>query len=205
MRDPQERLAELEALVAELRTRLLAVEERLSPSPAGGAPRATFLQKAASQAEEGDSAGSATPSPSGELSLSGSVQVGDQSYRLRIRESTRPFFEAAPKQLAQLFTALGSPHRIIIMRTLCEGPRTALQLQEALGMSSVGQLYHHLRELVAVGLVTQQPRSAYTIAPAKLMWIYLILAVGYHLMPAHLGDLPAEPTPDPESEVPGEP
>lgn len=202
MRDPQDRLTDLEELVADLRARLVALEGRTSTSVVQGAPSETFLQRAAPPAES-DTTLHPTPSPYGELSLSGSVQVGDQSYRLRIRERTQPFFDAPPEQLAQLFAGLGSPHRIVILRTLCEGPHTALQLQEVLGMASVGQLYHHLKELVAIGLVTQQRRSAYAIAPAKIMWIYLILMVGYHLMPPDLGDLPAAPPADQAGEAPG--
>jgi hypothetical protein len=43
------------------------------------------------------------------------------------------------------------------------GPRTSQQLRAELDDASVGQLYHHLRELLAVGLITQPARSQYAI------------------------------------------
>jgi predicted transcriptional regulator len=93
----------------------------------------------------------------------------------------QPIFAASPEMLAQLFAALANAHRVIILRTLYEGPRTSQQLQELLGMTSAGQLYHHLKELLATGLILQRGRSAYTIEPTKVVPICLALMMAFCL------------------------
>ena len=71
--------------------------------------------------------------------------------------------DADPDLVAKVFAALASPARITVLRALLGGPRTSQQLRAELDDASVGQLYHHLRELLAVGLITQPARSQYAI------------------------------------------
>jgi hypothetical protein len=173
MPDPQDRLTALEEQVADLRTRLKALEEGLSlaapnlpmlpPLPAG---RESFQEEGALQ---------------GTLSGEGSIQFAERRLQWRQSLTLQPIFAASPEVLAQLFAALSNSHRVIILRTLCEGPRTSQQLQELLGMGSAGQLYHHLKELLATGLILQRGRSAYTIEPTKVVPVCLALMMAFCL------------------------
>jgi ArsR family transcriptional regulator len=173
MPDSENRLTALEKQVADLQMRLTALEEK-RPRSAPGLPPLPALPGLPSSPvereplEEGETL-------QGVLSCEGSVQFAEQDVRWRQRLALQSVFAASPELLAQLFAALSSPHRVIILRTLYEGPRTSQQLQELLGMGSAGQLYHHLKELLAMGLILQRGRSAYTIEPTKVIPICIAL------------------------------
>ena len=188
MADQQDRLAALEEQVTVLRDRLTAVEEQLSAAVSAGAPMTSFLARTAVSPNDREAPTSQQGTIQGTLSYAGTIQLAGRPFHFQQRLPARSLFEAAPDLLAQLFAALASPHRVIILRTLCEKPCTAQQLQEVLGMGSAGQLYHHLKELLAAGLITQRERSsAYTIEPAKVIPICAALLVAFSLATFPLG------------------
>lgn len=49
-------------------------------------------------------------------------------------------------------------------------------------MSSPGQLYHHLKELLAAGLIVQQGRSGYAIAPRSVIALCMALMAALDLL-----------------------
>ena len=49
-------------------------------------------------------------------------------------------------------------------------------------MSSPGQLYHHLKELLAAGLIVQQGRSGYAIAPRSVIALSMALMAASDLL-----------------------
>lgn len=181
MSDPPDRLTDLEEQVAVLRARLTALEQLVSSHMQEGAASAAPLVRAAVLPPDREPRASRTGFIEGTLNYTGSIQIGEQPYRFRQTLTAQSIFEAAPELLAPIFAALSSPHRIIILRTLCERPCTAQQLQEVLGMGSAGQLYHHLKELQAVGLVTQRERSAYMIEPTKVIPVCVALMIALSL------------------------
>ncbi|HZG88676.1 MAG TPA: helix-turn-helix domain-containing protein [Pseudonocardia sp.] len=64
-----------------------------------------------------------------------------------------------------VLAALGHPARVRIVRALLAGgPSGTAALQEAAGLASTGQLYHHLRSLTHSGLVEQDTRGSYRVA-----------------------------------------
>jgi ArsR family transcriptional regulator, arsenate/arsenite/antimonite-responsive transcriptional repressor len=64
-----------------------------------------------------------------------------------------------------VLAALGHPARVRIVRALLAGgPSGTGALQEAAGLASTGQLYHHLRSLTHSGLVEQDARGSYRVA-----------------------------------------
>jgi hypothetical protein len=169
MPDPPDRMTALEAEVAALQARLAAVEGQLSSFALEGDPGALFQARRSALPPHQDLPAGQTEPVQGTLSYSGTLQRGERPLRFRQSLSVQSLVEAPPDLLAPIFAALASPHRVILLRTLCERPCTAQQLQEVLGMNSAGQLYHHLKELLAAGLITQRERnSAYTMAPEKL-------------------------------------
>jgi ArsR family transcriptional regulator, arsenate/arsenite/antimonite-responsive transcriptional repressor len=188
MADLQDRLSALEEQVAALQTRLTALEEQLSAAVSAGVPMISFQARTAVSPKDREAPTSQEGTIQGTLSYGGTIQLAGRPFHFQQRLPAQSLFEAAPDLLAQMFAALASPHRIIILRTLCEKPCTAQQLQEVLGMGSAGQLYHHLKELLAAGLITQRERSsAYTIEPAKVIPICAALLVAFSLATFPLG------------------
>jgi ArsR family transcriptional regulator len=58
---------------------------------------------------------------------------------------------------------------------LTDGPRGTGPLQEAAGLASTGQLYHHLRSLTHCGLVEQDGRGSYRVAPRAVVPALVLL------------------------------
>ena len=77
---------------------------------------------------------------------------------------------------AGVLAALGNPVRLEIVRRLLLGGVTVQQLQEMPELGTTGQLYHHLRELQAAGLVMQRRRGRYGVAPDKVVPSLIIIA-----------------------------
>jgi DNA-binding transcriptional ArsR family regulator len=187
--EAHDRIAGLEEQIAALGRRVAALEEQRGPTPPRPVSAATagfdataFMQRCSGPPyEEGTVRGA--------LTYMGFAQFAEKRYLVR-REAPLPaLFAADPAPLAQLFAALASPHRLIVLRTLCAGPRTSQQLQEVLGMSSPGQLYHHLKELLAAGLIVQQGRSGYAIAPRSVIALCMaLMAASDLLVPGTGGD-----------------
>jgi ArsR family transcriptional regulator len=183
MQQSQDRLTALEQQVAAQEERLRALEARLSSAPLAASCSTGTLPfdletlhppHSDLPAQEG--------SRQGMLSYSGFAQFDQQRYQLARQQTLPALFDMSPEPLAQVFAALANPHRILILRALCDGPRSSQSLQEVLGMSSTGQLYHHLKELLAAGLIIQHGRSGYSIDPVKLIPICVALTVASHLM-----------------------
>jgi ArsR family transcriptional regulator len=196
MQGSQDRLATLEQQMAAVQERLRVLEAQLTPAPPEASlakptplfdPMTVSSQSTGLLSQEGNWPGM--------LSYRGVAQLARQRYQFQRQHALSIVFDASPEPLAQLFAALASPHRIVILRTLWDGPRSSQSLQEAVGMSSTGQLYHHLKELLAAGLIIQRGGRDYTLAPAKRMLICLALAIASDLM---TGDQKEEAPPDHE-------
>ncbi|RZT87007.1 DNA-binding transcriptional ArsR family regulator [Pseudonocardia sediminis] len=74
-----------------------------------------------------------------------------------------------------VLSALGHPVRVRIVRSLLRGPRGTAELGEAAELASTGQLYHHLRALTHCGLVEQDGRGSYRIAPRTVVPALVLL------------------------------
>ena len=85
-----------------------------------------------------------------------------------------PLLATRSDRIAQTLAALGSEQRLTLLRALIAKPRSAQELQAALGATSPGPLYHHLKELVALGLVEQPERSEYRI---RARYVVPLLAI----------------------------
>jgi DNA-binding transcriptional ArsR family regulator len=180
--EADDRIAALEEQITALGRRVAALEEQRGPAP----PRSVSVVTADFDATAFKQRCSGPPYEEGTLrgalTYTGFAQFAEKRYLVR-REAPLPtLFAADPAPWAQLFAALASPHRLIVLRTLCAGPRTSQQLQEVLGMSSPGQLYHHLKELLAVGLIVQQGRSGYAIASRAVIALCMALMVASDLL-----------------------
>jgi DNA-binding transcriptional ArsR family regulator len=116
-------------------------------------------------------------SAAGVVRYAGEVHLhGDVSWSIAYDAADALDLDDEPR-LAVL-AALGHPARVRIVRALLAGgPSGTGALQEAAGLASTGQLYHHLRSLTHSGLVEQDARGSYRIAgPAVVPTLVLLVA-----------------------------
>lgn len=210
----------LEARVAELEQRLARLEEHVAagvtrgPSPpatsgaargpSAGGPFDVFDLLRSRSAAGADSGGS-----TGTVLYAGSVSFGDRRYLWAREHAAGDVASARWAVAAPLLERLGSAARLALLAALLAGPRSRRELQEALGETSTGHLYHHLRELQAAGLLLQPRRGEYEIASQAVVPLMTIVAAAMDLGdPAELARYdPAdeESAPKPESESEPEP
>ena len=180
---PRDRLAALEEQISGLQERVAALEAKLASRPPRRAiSQATLDFDAAAFEQRYSGPPYAEGSLRGAITYTGFAQF-DQKRNMEHRERDLPsLFAIDPASLAPIFAALASPHRLTVLRALCAGPRSRQELQEVLGVSSSGHLYHHLKELLATGLVVQQGRSAYAIPRTQIISICVALMVAADLL-----------------------
>jgi hypothetical protein len=206
--DNNSRLNQLQRQLEQVTGRLAALEqaaarapEHTPPAPAAGggggagtAPAAgggagagpvTFRSQAAFP-------GAGFPGPAGfpdmtgdeaVFSYSGQGPFGPDGRVLATHKRARlsDVMNADADSVARVFTALGSPARITLLRALLNGPRSSQELRRELDDPSAGQLYHHLRELLAAGLVVQPARSVYAIPRGNQVDLCIQIAVAANL------------------------
>ncbi|MEW6724471.1 MAG: winged helix-turn-helix domain-containing protein [Bacillota bacterium] len=90
--------------------------------------------------------------------------------------------------VAQFLAPLGSEQRVALMKVMADGGLTSRELSERTGLST-GQLYHHLRELAAVGYLLTRERNSYELTARGKR----VLLVGLALAQS-LGRSPVEPS-----------
>lgn len=146
---------------ADLAARLAEVERRLALlEGASGAP--------APVAEDDG------PDP-GWVHYRGEVALhGDVTWDITLDATTAVGLADEPR--VAVLAALGHPARArIVEALLVSGPSGTTALQEAAGLASTGQLYHHLRALTHCGLVDQDGRGSYRIAPRTVVPALVLL------------------------------
>jgi DNA-binding transcriptional ArsR family regulator len=82
--------------------------------------------------------------------------------------------DADPTAAVAALSALAHPVRLQLLHKVLHGERTVADLSEGLGTS--GQLYHHLRQLVAEGWLATSGRGVYDVPPARVVPLVTLLA-----------------------------
>ena len=73
-------------------------------------------------------------------------------------------------------TALAHPVRLLLLREVLHGARTAAQLSAHPSLGTSGQLYHHLRLLVSAGWLRSSARGQYDVPADRVVPLLTILA-----------------------------
>jgi DNA-binding transcriptional ArsR family regulator len=81
---------------------------------------------------------------------------------------------ADPTRAVAVLSALAHPVRLQLLHRVLHGGRTVAELSEGLGTS--GQLYHHLRQLVAEGWLATSGRGVYDVPSARVVPLVTLLA-----------------------------
>jgi DNA-binding transcriptional ArsR family regulator len=134
----------------------------------------------------------------GAVAYAGSATLGEGEVLWAGEHGLPDIWDLEPAGLARLMAALGHPTRLALVRALLVGARTSQELQAVIGSESAGQLYHHLKDLLSVGVVDQTGRSLYRISASRVVPLLVILAAA--------GDVasPHEPSGEPASPEPEE-
>ncbi|MCK7637529.1 winged helix-turn-helix domain-containing protein [Corynebacterium sp. P7202] len=126
-----------------------------------------------------------TPEPStpgGEGAITGSIRYGGEltapdSLRWTITLDADTARLLPRQKVAETLTAVSSPARMHILQELLTGPATSKELQELLGYSSPGPLYHHLKPLHAAGIVERDADGRNRIPAPRVVPVLVMMAV----------------------------
>ncbi len=77
---------------------------------------------------------------------------------------------------ADVLGALGHPVRLVVLRQVLRGVQTVAELGSTDGLRTSGQLYHHVRQLVAAGWLRSPGRGRYEVPAARVVPLLVILA-----------------------------
>ncbi len=172
--------AELEATIRDLQARVEALERR--PEPRAGRRRRPGpdlgLLDALGELTEPPAD---DESPAGTLTYAGVAQLGDESLAWQMIHGLTDLLALDEGALARQLAAIASPLRLRIVRELAARPLQTHELQARLDEPSAGQLYHHLRELLAAGLVTQPRRSVYEVPARAVIPLFTLIACAHDL------------------------
>jgi DNA-binding transcriptional ArsR family regulator len=116
----------------------------------------------------------------GAVAYGGGVSIDGREYLWQVERPVPGLLALDPTGPAEVLATLAHPHRLRLLLALIEAPRTAAELQAIIGSSSPGPLYHHLRDLLALGIVVQRER-AYLVATRHVVPLLAAIAIAIDL------------------------
>ncbi|MHB8059652.1 MAG: ArsR/SmtB family transcription factor [Gaiellaceae bacterium] len=182
--DP-ESFAELRQTISDLKARVEALEGAPVPREKPRQSLGPNLELLESLGRLVDDAGDGI---TGAITYAGVLQLDDHRVAYQRIHSVDELPSPEDSRANQIIAALASPNRLRILRELLGGCLQSSDLQARFDEPTAGGLYHHLRELLAAGLVTQPRRSQYEIAPTAIVPLLTILACSADLANATADD-----------------
>lgn len=78
----------------------------------------------------------------------------------------------------KVLACIGNANRLAILLEILRGSKTVAALVEKCGFGSTGQVYHHLKPLLAADIVVEdgQQKGVYVIQPHKVQGVIMLLA-----------------------------
>lgn len=114
--------------------------------------------------------------PDGAVLFAGAVPLPTgHHYEWQQGETVENLLGADWSELSASFAALGHPVRLLLLRLVLTGVQTTAELQEHEALGTTGQLYHHLRQLVAAGWLHLTGRGHYSVPGAKVVPLLTVL------------------------------
>lgn len=115
------------------------------------------------------------PEPGGVL-FTGSVTVREgERYQWQEGRLTGDLLDADWAELAAGLGALAHPVRLALVQAVLRGTRSVAELSDDERFGTSGQLYHHLRQLVAAGWLKTAGRGRYVVPPARVLPLLVIV------------------------------
>lgn len=125
-----------------------------------------------------------TETEQGSLFYSGQYRGENRHYRWEPQErQVVQLLELDGEKAAKVLAALGHQQRLDILRTVLKEPLTGPEIVERLNMGTTGQLYHHIKALMAADLLTQEERGGkYSLPSHRSLPLLLLLAATSDLL-----------------------
>jgi hypothetical protein len=101
-------------------------------------------------------------------------------YLWQYGRTTADLMAADWAERSQPLAALGHPVRMLLAQLVLSGTRSVADLQADPRLGTSGQLYHHLRQLVAVGWLHQTTRGHYEVPPARVIPLLVMVTAAEH-------------------------
>jgi len=165
--DLPDRLAALEKQVAEISRRLAEPSER---SAAGGE---LVLEEQFWALRE---LGARLPEGPGAVLYTGIVDLPTgEHYEWQYGTAVEELLGSDWSELVGAIGALAHPVRLLLLRRILAGRRSAAELSAEEGLGTTGQIYHHLRQLVSAGWL-RSSAGHYTVPGERVVPLFVILS-----------------------------
>lgn len=168
--------SELTDVVEELVERVSRLEGARTPS---GHADAALVQELLKGSSSGDADGTATAS----VVYAGAGPWEDGTVAWQIGRSWEEVTSAPDESVARVLSALANGTRVRILVELLRGPVSTGELADRLDQPSSGQLFHHLKDLIAAGLIHQPVRGTYAIRRHHVVPLLAVLSAATDLTP----------------------
>jgi hypothetical protein len=109
------------------------------------------------------------------VTYSGSGPGDNGTVAWQIIRGWPDILDGTGERSAALFSALASPLRLRIVTELIGGKVATAELARRLDQPSTGQLFHHLKELLAAGVIYQPVRATYAIRSENVVPLLTML------------------------------
>ena len=78
----------------------------------------------------------------------------------------------------KVLACIGNSNRLMMLLEILRGPKTVAELVEKCGFGSTGQVYHHMKPLLAADIIVEdeQRKGIYAIQPHKVQGVIMLLA-----------------------------
>ncbi len=111
------------------------------------------------------------------VAYAGSLVRDDGPVRWQLTHDSEQLVELDWTTLAPALSALGHPARLRILQLIARREAdTAADLADTKGLGSTGQIYHHLRQLVAAGWLRATTKGRHEVPPERLVPLLVVLA-----------------------------
>lgn len=104
---------------------------------------------------------------------------GQQSNWIRSTVPTEDLLSLIESGIAgKVLACIGNANRLAILLEILRGPKTVAALVEKCGFGSTGQVYHHMKPLLAADIVVEDEhqKGFYVIQPHKVQGVIMLLA-----------------------------
>ncbi|UQU66277.1 ArsR family transcriptional regulator [Couchioplanes caeruleus] len=114
---------------------------------------------------------------SGAVLYTGTVDLPTgEHYDWQLGTTVDDLFEADWSEWAGTLGALGHPARLLLLRRVLQGTRTAAELAADDGLGTTGQVYHHLKQLVSAGWLRSSARGHYAVPGERVVPLLVMLS-----------------------------
>lgn len=117
----------------------------------------------------------------GRVVYSGIGPWRDTAVAFQMERSWTDVLAVDADAIGRVIAALASPIRVRIISALVGGPAGTSDLAERVDAGTSGQLFHHLKELLAVGVVYQPQRGVYELRAQHVLPLLAVLSASSDL------------------------